>query len=124
MNILFLFVMLFGMMTIGVPISISLGLSSMLTIMLFAQDSLASLALKFFDTMDQYTLLSIPFFILGGAFMTTGGVARRMINFAISCTGHTYGGLAIASVMACMLFAAVSGRRSEEHTSEHQSIKQ
>src|SRR3546814_15533620 len=59
--------------------------------------------------MDQYTLLSIPFFILGGAFMTTGGVARRMINFAISCTGHTYGGLAIASVMACMLFAAFSG---------------
>ncbi|MFC3678231.1 TRAP transporter large permease [Ferrovibrio xuzhouensis] len=109
MNIVFLFVMLFGMMTIGVPISISLGLSSMLTIMLFAQDSLASLALKFFATMDQYTLLSIPFFILGGAFMTTGGVARRMINFAISCTGHTYGGLAIASVMACMLFAAVSG---------------
>src|SRR3546814_14521999 len=97
MNILFLFVMLFGMMTIGVPISISLGLSSMLTIMLFAQDSLASLALKFFATMDQYTLLSIPFFILGGAFMTTGGVARRMITFAISCTGHTYAGLAIAS---------------------------
>src|SRR3546814_15729118 len=81
MNILFLFVMLFGMMTIGVPISISLGLSSMLTIMLFAQDSLASLALKFFATMDQYSLLSIPFFILGGAFITTGGVARRMITF-------------------------------------------
>src|SRR3546814_11254281 len=59
--------------------------------------------------MDQYTLLAIPFFILGGAFMTTGGVARRMINFAINCVGHTPGGLPIASVMACMLFAAVSG---------------
>jgi len=109
MNTLFLFVLLFLFMAMGVPISISLGLSSILTILFFAHDSLASLALKFFATMDQYTLLSIPFFILGGAFMTTGGVARRMINFAISCVGHTYGGLAIASVMACMLFAAVSG---------------
>lgn len=109
MTTLFLFVALFAFMALGIPISISLGLSSVLTILLFAQDSLASLALKFFSTMELYTLLAIPFFILAGAFMTTGGVARRMIDFAISCTGHTYGGLAIASVLACMLFAAVSG---------------
>lgn len=109
MTTLFLFVALFIFMTLGIPISIALGLSSVLTILFFAQDSLASLALKFFSTMELYTLLAIPFFILAGAFMTTGGVARRMIDFAISCVGHTYGGLAIASVMACMLFAAVSG---------------
>ncbi|PJI37933.1 TRAP transporter large permease [Ferrovibrio sp.] len=109
MTTLFLFVALFVFMALGIPISIALGLSSVLTILLFAQDSLASLALKFFSTMELYTLLAIPFFILAGAFMTTGGVARRMIDFAISCVGHTYGGLAIASVMACMLFAAVSG---------------
>jgi C4-dicarboxylate transporter DctM subunit len=109
MTTLFLFVALFAFMVMGIPISIALGLSSLLTILLFAQDSLASLALKFFSTMELYTLLAIPFFILAGAFMTTGGVARRMIDFAISCTGHTYGGLAIASVLACMLFAAVSG---------------
>src|SRR6185369_1069686 len=52
---------------------------------------------------------SIPFFILGGTFMTTGGVAKRMIRFANACIGHFRGGLAMASVMACMLFAAVSG---------------
>ncbi|MCW0232128.1 MAG: TRAP transporter large permease [Ferrovibrio sp.] len=109
MTTLFLFVALFVFMALGIPISIALGLSSVLTIMLFAQDSLASLSLKFFATMELYTLLAIPFFILAGAFMTTGGVARRMIDFAISCVGHTYGGLAIASVIACMLFAAVSG---------------
>jgi C4-dicarboxylate transporter DctM subunit len=109
MTTLFLFVALFVFMALGIPISMALGLSSVLTILLFAQDSLASLALKFFSTMELYTLLAIPFFILAGAFMTTGGVARRMIDFAISCVGHTYGGLAIASVMACMLFAAVSG---------------
>lgn len=109
MTTLFLFVALFVFMALGIPISIALGLSSVMTIMLFAQDSLASLSLKFFATMELYTLLAIPFFILAGAFMTTGGVARRMIDFAISCVGHTYGGLAIASVLACMLFAAVSG---------------
>ena len=104
-----LFILLFGFMLIGIPIAIALGLASLLTIMLFAQDSLASLALKLFETSEHYTLLAIPFFILSGAFMTTGGVARRIIRFAIDSVGHLRGGLAIASVLACMLFAAVSG---------------
>jgi C4-dicarboxylate transporter DctM subunit len=76
---------------------------------MFAQDSLASLALKLYETSEQFTLLAIPFFILGGTFMTTGGVAKRMIRFANACIGHLRGGLAMASVLACMLFAAVSG---------------
>jgi len=109
MTTAFLFVSLFVFMLLGVPIAISLGLASILTILLFAQDTLASLALKFWQTSEAYTLLAIPFFILAGTFMTTGGVARRMISFAIACTGHLHGGLAIAGVMACMLFAAVSG---------------
>jgi C4-dicarboxylate transporter DctM subunit len=105
----FLFVMLFAFMVIGMPVAVALGLSSLLTIALFAQDSLASLALKLYDTSEQFTLLAIPFFILGGTFMTTGGVAKRMIRFANACIGHLRGGLAMASVLACMLFAAVSG---------------
>ncbi len=109
MTIAALFLMLFVFMVIGMPIAVALGLSSLLTIMLFARDSLASLSLKLYDTSEAYTLLSIPFFILGGSFMTTGGVARRMIRFANACIGHLRGGLAMASVMACMLFAAVSG---------------
>jgi C4-dicarboxylate transporter DctM subunit len=109
MTTAFLFVALFAFMFLGMPIAISLGLASVLTILFFAQDSLASMALKVFNTMEYYTLLAIPFFILGGAFMTTGGVARRMIDFAVACVGHFHGGLAIASVFACMLFAAVSG---------------
>ena len=104
-----LFVLLFGFMLLGMPVAVALGLSSLITILLFAQDSLASLSLKLFETSEHYTLLSIPFFILGGAFMTTGGVAKRMIRFAIACIGHLRGGLALASVLACMLFAAVSG---------------
>jgi C4-dicarboxylate transporter DctM subunit len=109
MNTLVLFVLLFAFMFVGMPVAIALGLSSLLTILFFAQDSLASLSLKLFETSEHYTLLAIPFFILGGAFMTTGGVAKRMIRFANACIGHLRGGLAMASVLACMLFAAVSG---------------
>jgi C4-dicarboxylate transporter DctM subunit len=109
MTTIALFVLLFVFMFLGMPVAVALGLSSLLTILFFAQDSLASLSLKLFETSEHYTLLAIPFFILGGAFMTTGGVARRMIRFANACIGHLRGGLAMASVMACMLFAAVSG---------------
>jgi C4-dicarboxylate transporter, DctM subunit len=104
-----LFVMLALFLLIGLPIAVSLGLSSVLVIAFLGRDSLASLALKLYETSEQFTLLAIPFFILAGAFMTTGGVARRMIRFANACVGHMHGGLAIASVLACMLFAAVSG---------------
>ncbi len=109
MTIAVLFISLFVLMALGTPVAVALGLSSLVTIMLFANDSLASLSLKLYDTADAYTLLAIPFFILGGTFMTTGGVARRMIRFANACIGHMKGGLAMASVLACMLFAAVSG---------------
>jgi C4-dicarboxylate transporter DctM subunit len=109
MNIAFLFVSLLSMLALGLPVAMSLGLASVLTVLFFESDSLASLALKFFQTMEHFTLLAIPFFILAGNFLTTGGVAKRMINFAIAAVGHLPGGLAIASVLACMLFAAVSG---------------
>jgi C4-dicarboxylate transporter DctM subunit len=91
------------------PIAISLGLSSVLAILLFGTSSLASLSLKLFDTSEHYTLMAIPFFILGGALMSTGGVAKRLVRFAIACVGHIRGGLAIAAVLACTFFAAVSG---------------
>ncbi len=109
MTSLFLFTLLFLFLVMGVPIAFSLGLSSILTILFFTNDSLASMSLKLFDTMEHYTLLAIPFFILASAFLTTGGVARRLIRFAIAVVGHVTGGLGIASVLACMLFAAVSG---------------
>ena len=109
MNSLALFVLLFAFMFLGMPISIALGLSSLLTIMMFAQDSLASLAIKLFETSEHYTLMAIPYFILGGALMSTGGVAKRLIRFATACVGHIRGGLAISAVLACTFFAAVSG---------------
>ena len=109
MTVLFLFLLLFLLMFIGVPIAASLGLAGSITIMLFSPDSVRSLAIKLFETSEHYTLLAIPFFLLSGAFMTTGGVARRLIDFANACVGHIRGGLAIGAVLACMLFAALSG---------------
>lgn len=110
MTIATLFLSLLICMMLGMPIAIALGFSSMLTILLFSDDSLASVVLKLYEsTSEHYTLLAIPFFILSSAFLSTGGVARRIIDFAMDSVGHIRGGLAMASVMACMLFAAVSG---------------
>jgi C4-dicarboxylate transporter DctM subunit len=109
MTSIFLFTALFIFLFMGMPISVCLGLSSMLAIFFFGNDSLASLSLKLFETSEHYTLMAIPFFILGGTLMSTGGVAKRLIRFAVACVGHIRGGLAIASVLACTFFAAVSG---------------
>ncbi len=96
-------------MLIGVPVGFSLGLASTLTILFFADGSMASLAGKLFTSMEHYTLMAIPFFILASAFLTTGGAARRLVDFAVDSVGWIRGGLAMASVLACMMFAAVSG---------------
>jgi C4-dicarboxylate transporter DctM subunit len=110
MSVVFLFVMVIGFMLIGVPIAVSLGLASTIFLIIYSDASLGSIAQTLFSAFDgHYTLLAIPFFILASAFMSTGGVARRIIRFAIACVGHFKGGLAIAGVFACMLFAALSG---------------
>jgi len=110
MDILILFGMVVGFMLIGVPIAISLGLSSILFLMMHSEVSLAGIAQTLFSAFDgHYTLLAIPFFILASSFMSTGGVANRIIRFAIALVGSIRGGLGIASVVACMMFAALSG---------------
>lgn len=109
MTAAFLLLVLFLLLLIGVPVAISLGFASITTMILFGNQSLLSLAQKFFHTMQVYPLLAVPFFILAGAFMTTGGVARRMIDFANAIVGHYRGGLAMAALLASAFFAAVSG---------------
>ena len=110
MEVALLFALIIGLMLIGVPIAVSLGLSSIIFLVVYSGGSLASVAQTLFSAFDgHYTLLAIPFFILASTFMSTGGVARRIIRFAIAVVGHFQGGLAIASVFACMMFAALSG---------------
>jgi C4-dicarboxylate transporter DctM subunit len=96
-------------LAIRMPVAIALGLSSVLTLSLFGDQSLLSLAQQFFHAMEVYPLLAVPFFILAGTFLTTGGVAKQLIAFAIAITGRVRGGLAMAAVLACALFAAISG---------------
>src|ERR1051326_7026315 len=104
-----IFVLLFGLMLTGMPVSISLGLTVLAFLFAMTQVPIESVALKLFTGIESFEIMAIPFFILAGNFLTHGGVARRMINFATSMVGHWYGGLGLAGVMACALFAAVSG---------------
>ncbi|KZK75738.1 Sialic acid TRAP transporter permease protein SiaT [Pseudovibrio sp. Ad46] len=104
-----LFLLLFGLLLIGAPIAIALGLSSVLYIALFSHDSMSSVTIQMFNASQNFTLLAIPFFILASSFMSTGGVARRIVNFAVATVGWVRGGLAMAGVLACMIFAALSG---------------
>lgn len=109
MSAIFLLIILFLGLAIGVPVAISLGIASISTMLIFTDQSLLSVSQKFFHTMQVYPLLAVPFFILAATFMTTGGVARRMIDFANALVGHYRGGLAMASLLACAFFSAVSG---------------
>jgi C4-dicarboxylate transporter DctM subunit len=109
MNAAIIFILLLVLMLTGMPISISLGLTVLTFLFGFTQVPLESVALKLFTGIEKFEIMAIPFFILAGNFLTHGGVARRMINFASSMVGHWYGGLGLAGVLGCALFAAVSG---------------
>jgi C4-dicarboxylate transporter DctM subunit len=109
MNAAIIFFLLMALMLTGMPISISLGLTVLTFLFGFTHVPLESVALKLFTGIEKFEIMAIPFFILAGNFLTHGGVAKRMINFASSMVGHWYGGLGLAGVMACALFAAVSG---------------
>ena len=109
MNALVIFGLLAVLMLTGMPISISLGLTVLSFLFMMTQVPLESVALKLFTGIEKFEIMAIPFFILAGNFLTHGGVAKRMINFATSMVGHWYGGLGLAGVLACALFAAVSG---------------
>ncbi|MBK7421707.1 MAG: TRAP transporter large permease subunit [Propionivibrio sp.] len=109
MNALFIFTLLAVLMLTGMPISISLGLTVLSFLFAMTHVPLESVALKLFTGIEKFEIMAIPFFILAGNFLTHGGVAKRMINFATSMVGHWYGGLGLAGVVACALFAAVSG---------------
>jgi C4-dicarboxylate transporter DctM subunit len=108
-NAWIIFALLFGLMLTGMPISISLGLTVLTYLFTMTTVPIESVALKLFTGIEKFEIMAIPFFILAGNFLTHGGVARRMIDFASSMVGHWYGGLGLAGVMACALFAAVSG---------------
>ena len=109
MNAAIIFGLLIALMLTGMPISIALGLTVLTFLFFLTTVPIEAVALKLFTGIESFEIMAIPFFILAGNFLTHGGVARRMIRFATSMIGHWYGGLGLAGVMACALFAAVSG---------------
>ena len=109
MTALVIFLILAALLLTGMPVSIALGLTVFSFLFAFTDIPLDSIALKLFTGIEKFEIMAIPFFILAGNFLTHGGVARRMIRFATSMVGHWYGGMGMAAVMACALFAAISG---------------
>src|SRR6476619_5920879 len=109
MNAAIIFGLLLALMLTGMPISISLGLTVLSFLFLMTTVPIESVALKLFTGIEKFEIMAIPFFILAGNFLTHGGVARRMINFATSLIGHWHGGLGLAGIVACAMFALVCG---------------
>src|SRR5688500_7274909 len=109
MNASIIFFLLIALMLTGMPVSISLGLTVLTFLFTLTAVPIESVALKLFTGIEKFEIMAIPFFILAGNFLTHGGVAKRMIDFAISMVGHWYGGLALAGIIAAALFSAVSG---------------
>jgi C4-dicarboxylate transporter DctM subunit len=109
MSALIIFTLLVLLMLTGMPISIALGLTVMSFFFFLSDVPMASVGLKLFEGLNSFPIMAIPFFILAGNFLTNGGAAKRMIHFASTMVGHLYGGLGLAAVLACAMFAAISG---------------
>ena len=104
-----IFALLVALMLTGMPISIALGLTVLVFIFTMTKVPIQSIALKLFTGIEKFEIMAVPFFILAGNFLTHGGVARRMIDFAKAMIGHLHGGLALAGILACAMFALVCG---------------
>ena len=104
-----IFGLLAVLMLTGMPISISLGLTVLTFLFTMTTVPIEAVAMKLFTGIEKFEIMAIPFFILAGNFLTHGGVAKRMIRFATALVGHLRGGLALGGIVACALFAAVSG---------------
>jgi C4-dicarboxylate transporter DctM subunit len=108
-NVGIVFALLLALMLTGVPVSIALGLTVLTFLFLLTNVPIEAVALKLFTGIEKFEIMAIPFFILAGNFLTHGGVAKRMIAFATSMIGHFHGGLGLAGILACAMFALVCG---------------
>ena len=109
MNIAVLFGIFFVLVMLSVPIGVSLGVATSVTMVFFSDISLTMIAQKAFTGLDSFTLLAIPFFMLAGNLMALGGIARRIVNMADALVAKLTGGLGMATIIGCMFFAAISG---------------
>ncbi len=109
MTIAFLVVSLFVLLFLGVPVAFALGLSTILTFVFFTDMPMLMVGQRLYQNLEHFPLMAVPFFIFAGQLAQTGGIARRLVDFAQSLIGHLRGGLAMTSVLSCAFFAAASG---------------
>ena len=110
-SILVLFISFFALLAYGVPVAYSIGMSTMLTLLLNIAflPAITTACQRMTTGIDNFALLAIPFFVLAGELMNRGGIAQRLIDFAKSLIGSLPGGLAFVNVISAMLFGAISG---------------
>ena len=106
---LMLFVAFCGLITVSVPIGFSIGLASALALVYKGDMPLTLISQKLFTGLDSFPLLAVPFFVLAGLFMETGGISARLVRFASVLIGHVRGGLAHVVIVATIFFSGVSG---------------
>ena len=104
-----LFGSFFVLLLLTVPIGYAIGISSLIAIYYFSDIPLIIIAQKSITGVDSFPLLAIPFFMLAGNLMSSGGIARRLVNFFDALIGHVTGGLGMVTIIVCMFFAAISG---------------
>lgn len=108
MSIIVLFALLFALLLVGVPVAVSLGISSLVCMLLFTSHDISGIP-DIFISAFKPTLMAIPMFILAGSLLSKGSAANRIVDFAKSIVGHLPGGLPMSAILACIIFAAVSG---------------
>ncbi|MZQ98560.1 MAG: TRAP transporter large permease subunit [Acidaminobacter sp.] len=109
MEALFLFGSFIVLIVLSVPIGYAVGISTAITLFLFSDIPLVMVTQNAIAGCDSFPLMAIPFFILAGSLMSTGGVAKRLLDFANMIFGYFTGGLAMVTTVSCMFFAAISG---------------
>ena len=107
---LIIFIVLVGFILLGVPIAVAMGLTAVLTFIFMGEARILTMvAQRMYSSTTAFTLLAIPFFILAGSLMNTGGITRRVFRFAQALVGHIWGGLGQVNVVASMIFSGMSG---------------
>ena len=109
MDIITLFGTFIILIALTVPIGYAIGISTLVTLVFFSNTPLALITQNCITGVDSFPLMAIPFFMLAGNLMSSGGVAKRIVNFCDTLLGWITGGLGIVTTLACMIFAAISG---------------
>ena len=109
MGIAVLFISFFALIFVGAPIALGLGGSALIYIVFFANVSPIIVTQQILANVNTFTLLAVPFFIMAGGLMESGGISKRLVSFCQSLVGHFTGGLALVVVLASVFFAAMTG---------------